>query len=199
MIQNIVIISSRKFTRIAKSDLHNIVTQLQLWIFYCWLSSLTFFYLGFFAWWYEMSDVGKGAIVGGCLVFIIIMIICCCCCCGCCGCCRSHRPNNQGQIIVQPAYVAPVRATSTKSTVPMQPFVNEAWAASCHFWVAFCLCQKKTKNIDMKMSSAYWIIFMPIKVWMVSCLDSFWKRGTGELGNGLSRTQKFGFLSAHAC
>lgn len=67
-----------------------------------------------------MSDVGKGAVVGGAIVFIIIMIICCCCCC-----CRS-RPNNQGHIIVQPAVGPSVMATSTKSTVPMRPFVNEA-------------------------------------------------------------------------
>lgn len=77
---------------------------------------------GFFAWWYDMSDVGKGAVIGGSLVFIIIMIICCCCCC----CCRSKPPSNQGHIIVQPASGPYVRATSTKSTVPMRPLVNEA-------------------------------------------------------------------------
>jgi len=43
---------------------------------------------GFFGWWYGMSVVGKGSMIGGSLVFIIIMIICCCCCC-----CRSNRPN----------------------------------------------------------------------------------------------------------
>jgi len=42
---------------------------------------------GFFGWWYGMSVVGKGSMIGGSLVFII-MIICCCCCC-----CRSNRPN----------------------------------------------------------------------------------------------------------
>lgn len=79
------------------------------------------FYLGFFAWWYEMSDAAKGAMIAGTLVFIIGMIICCCCCC-----CRSNRPNNPGPIIVQPAYAPSVMATSTKSTVPMQRLVNEA-------------------------------------------------------------------------
>ena len=193
MIQNIVIISSRKFTRIAKSDLHNIVTQLQLWIFYCWLSSLTFFYLGFFAWWYEMSDVGKGAIVGGCLVFIIIMIICCCYCCGCC---RSNRPTNQGQIIVQPAYVTPVRATSTKSTVPMRPLVNEAWAASCHFWVAFCLFVKK-KNKKHWYENEFRLLD---HFHANQSLNGFVLRLVlKKRHRGTSRTQKFGFLSAHAC
>lgn len=76
---------------------------------------------GFFGWWYDMSDVARGAMIAGALVFIIGMIICCCCCC-----CRSNRPNNQGPIIVQPAYVPSVMATSTKSTVPMRPLVNEA-------------------------------------------------------------------------
>ena len=78
---------------------------------------------GIFGWWYDFSDIEKAAVIGGPLLFIILLIIACCCCCGCC---RS-RPTNQGAVIVTPA-AAPtaVMATSTRSTVPMKPLVNEA-------------------------------------------------------------------------
>ena len=69
-----------------------------------------------------MNGGEKGAMIGGSVLFIIIMIICCYCCC-----CRA-RPSNQG-IVMQPAAIGvgpTVMATSTRSTVPMQPFVNEA-------------------------------------------------------------------------
>ncbi|KAL9965750.1 hypothetical protein ACROYT_G029592 [Oculina patagonica] len=75
---------------------------------------------GIFAWWYEMGDVGKGLVVGGAILFVIIVIACCCCCC----CCKS-RPNNQGTVILQPAVGPSVMATSTNTTVPMRPLVNE--------------------------------------------------------------------------
>ena len=80
---------------------------------------------GIFGWWYDFSDIEKAAVIGGPLLFIILLIIACCCCCGCC---RS-RPTNQGAVIVTPAALAvptAVMATSTKSTVPMKPLVNEA-------------------------------------------------------------------------
>lgn len=78
---------------------------------------------GIFGWWYNLTDIKKAAVIGGPLVFIILLIIACCCCCGCC---RS-RPTNQGAVIVTPAAVpTAVMATSTRSTVPMKPLVNEA-------------------------------------------------------------------------
>ena len=83
------------------------------------------FVAGIFGWWYNFSDIKKAAVIGGPLLFIIILIIACCCCCGCC---RS-RPTNQGAVIVTPAALAvptAVMATSTRSTVPMKPLVNEA-------------------------------------------------------------------------
>ena len=81
---------------------------------------------GIFGWWYDFSDIEKAAVIGGPLLFIILLIIACCCCCGCC---RS-RPTNQGAVIVTPAAVpTAVMATSTRSTVPMKPLVNEAWVS----------------------------------------------------------------------
>ena len=81
---------------------------------------------GIFGWWYNFSDIEKAAVIGGPLLFIIIVIVACCCCCGCC---RS-RPTNQGAVIVTPAAVpTAVMATSTRSTVPMKPLVNEAWVS----------------------------------------------------------------------
>ena len=81
---------------------------------------------GIFGWWYNFSDIEKAAVIGGPLLFIMILIIACCCCCGCC---RS-RPTNQGAVIVTPAAVpTAVMATSTRSTVPMKPLVNEAWVS----------------------------------------------------------------------
>ena len=78
---------------------------------------------GIFGWWYDFSDIEKAAVIGGPLLFIMILIIACCCCCGCC---RS-RPTNLGAVIVTPAAVpTAVMATSTRSTVPMKPLVNEA-------------------------------------------------------------------------
>ena len=52
--------------------------------------------------------------------------------------------------------------------------------------------ESKCKTFHMNMSSACSFIFMQIKVIfirMVSHLDSFWNRGTRELGNGLLRKQ----------
>ena len=84
------------------------------------------FVAGIFGWWYNFSDIEKAAVIGGPLLFIIILIITCCCSCGCC---RS-RPTNQGAVIVTPAAVpTAVMATSTRSTVPMKPLVNEAWVS----------------------------------------------------------------------
>ena len=81
---------------------------------------------GIFGWWYNFSDIEKAAVIGGPLLFIIIVVVACCCCCGCC---RS-RPTNQGAVIVTPAAVpTAVMATSTRSTVPMKPLVNEAWVS----------------------------------------------------------------------
>lgn len=82
---------------------------------------------GILALWYDMNDIERGAVVGGSILLLIIFISCCCCCCGCCGCCKSSPPN-QGTVFVQPTVGLgpPVMATSTKTTVPMQPFVNEA-------------------------------------------------------------------------
>lgn len=82
---------------------------------------------GILALWYDMNDIERGAVVGGSILLLIILISCCCCCCGCCGCCKS-APSNQGPVFVQPAVGLgpPVMATSTKTTVPMRPFVNEA-------------------------------------------------------------------------
>jgi len=71
---------------------------------------------GDFAWWYDMSVVGQGAVIGGSLVFIIIMIICCYCCC-----CRSDQPHNHGMIVVRPAAGPSFMATSTNVVFPMQP------------------------------------------------------------------------------
>ena len=77
---------------------------------------------GIFGWWYNFSDIEKAAVIGAPLLFIILIIACYCCC----GCCRS-RPTNQGAVIVTPAAVpTAVMATSTRSTVPMKPLVNEA-------------------------------------------------------------------------
>ena len=61
----------------------------------------TFLYSGVFAWWHEMSDVSKGAVIGGSILFVIILIICCYCCC-----CRS-RPNNRGGVIFMPSAGGP--------------------------------------------------------------------------------------------
>ncbi|KAL9965747.1 hypothetical protein ACROYT_G029589 [Oculina patagonica] len=76
---------------------------------------------GVFAWWHEMNDASKGAMVGGSILFVIVMISYCYCCC-----CRS-RTSNQGTIIVQPAVgMGPaVMATSTNTSVPMGPLVHQ--------------------------------------------------------------------------
>ena len=65
-------------------------------MFYNTFHVKTFVYSGAFAWWYEMNDASKGAVIGGSILFVIIMIISCYCCC-----CRS-RPNNHGVILMQP-------------------------------------------------------------------------------------------------
>lgn len=82
---------------------------------------------GILALWYNMNDMERGAVVGGSILVLIILISTCCCCCGCCGCCKPARPNH-GTVFIQPPVSVgpPVMATSTKTTVPMQPFVNEA-------------------------------------------------------------------------
>ena len=52
--------------------------------------------------------------------------------------------------------------------------------------------ESKCETFHMKMSFACSFIFMQIKVIsirMVSHLDSFWNRGTRELGNGLLNTR----------
>ncbi|XP_078381678.1 uncharacterized protein LOC144664435 [Oculina patagonica] len=36
---------------------------------------------GAFAWWYEMNDVSKVALIAGLILVIIFMMMCCCCCC----------------------------------------------------------------------------------------------------------------------
>ena len=67
-----------------------------------------------------MSDVGKGAVISGPLVFIFIMIMCCCCCC-----CKSNPSNNQGVTVVQPAAAGPsIMATRTNVVFPMQPLAQ---------------------------------------------------------------------------
>ena len=51
-----------------------------------------------------------------------------------------------------------------------------------------CQNESKCETIHMTMRSAYRFIFMQIKlifIWIDSHLDSFWNRGTRELGNGL--------------
>ena len=65
-----------------------------------------------------MSVVGQVAVIGGALVVIIILIICCYCCC-----CRSSQPNNQGMIVVRPAAVPSIMA-STNVVYPMQPLAQ---------------------------------------------------------------------------
>jgi len=77
---------------------------------------------GIFAWWYELALPAKIAVIAGPILFILIVT--CCCCCFCCGCCKSKR-SNQGTVIIAPGPSAAI-ATSTKSTVPMRPLVEEA-------------------------------------------------------------------------
>jgi len=74
---------------------------------------------GALAWWHEMNDGSKGAVVGVSILFVIIMIICCYCCC-----CRS-RPNNQGVILMQPAGGPSVITTSNNANVAMGPLAHK--------------------------------------------------------------------------
>ena len=106
-----------------KTTEHSILEFNQLSIVESIFNKKCVFVAGIFRWWYNCSDIKKAAVIGGPLVFIILLIIACCCCCGCC---RS-RPTNQGAVIVTPGTVpTAVMATSTRSTVPMKPLVNEA-------------------------------------------------------------------------
>ena len=54
--------------------------------------------------------------------------------------------------------------------------------------VSLCQYESLWETIHMKMCSAYWFIFMQIKlifIWRVLHEYSFWNRGTRLLGNGL--------------
>ena len=93
------------------------------YIFYNTFHVKTIAYSGAFAWWHEMNDTSKGAVIGGSILFVIIMIICCYCCC-----CRS-RPNNQGVILMQPAGGPSVLTTSNSANVAIWPLAHQTWDA----------------------------------------------------------------------
>ena len=76
-------------------------------------------------------------------------------------------------------------ATLLVLCLTIQALVNRLFP-SCLF--PLCQNESKCKNIRMKMCSTYRFFFMQIKlvfIRMVLHLDSFWNRGTRELGNGL--------------
>ena len=92
---------------------------------------------GFFAWWNDLSDELKAAVIGGPILLLLILIGICCCCCACCRacCCPSSPPSGGGMVIVQPVQPA-VLATGVNISVPMRRLVEEAWRI-CHFFSVF--------------------------------------------------------------